>query len=211
MSRATEPGELKSYWKTVKPLTSDTNRTNRKRWCRAHQQWTGEQWRRVLWSGESPSALTLSKKTRVWRRSSERSKPWATTASVKHGERVSVWGCFAAHGVGNLYLAEGTLKKDKYRDTLTSQAVPLAERLLSMEIWHSQQGSDPKHTARTTKAWLRRSSTPLLPWPSLSPGLSPTENLWSYLDYSLRARRPGSSYLARFARSSSPCRERYGQ
>ena len=190
--RITESGEFKSYWKTKKPFISRSNRMKRKDWCRAHQHWTIEQWRRVLWSDESPFVLRFNRKTRVWRRHNERYKTWATTATVKHDEKINVWGCFAAHGVGNLYLVQGHLDKHQYKDILINQMMPSAERLFGMANWHFQQDNDPKHTAKTTKTWFRQNRTPLLPWASQSPDLNPLENLWSWLDWHLRDRKPST-------------------
>ena len=190
--RITESGEFKSYWKSKKPFISDKNRRLRKEWCRAHQHWTVEQWRRVLWSDESPYVLRFNRKTRVWRRHDERFKRWATSATVKHDVKINVWGCFAAHGVGNLYLVDGILNKGQYKDILINQMMPSAEALFNKENWHFQQDNDPKHTAKTTKTWFRQNNVPLLPWASQSPDLNPIENLWSYLDYLLRNRAPGN-------------------
>ena len=130
--RACEADELKSCWKTKKPLISDTSRRKRMKWCKAHQHWTEDDWSQALWSGESPFALRLSRKARAWCRHSERYKRWATTAAAKHDVKVSVRGCFAAYGVGSLYLAGGTADKHQYREVVTHQVVPPAQRLSSL-------------------------------------------------------------------------------
>ena len=110
-----------------------------------------------------PFTLRLSRKARAWLRHSERYKRWATTAAVKNDAKVSVWVCFAAHAVAaHMYLASGTLDKAQCKEVMTHQVVPSAQRLLSLESWHSQHDSDPKHTAKTAQAWLWPSGTPLL-------------------------------------------------
>ena len=188
--RIRESGEFNSYWKTKKPFINKENRGKRVQWCRAHRGWTKQQWARVLWSDESPYVLRFNRKTRVWRRRSERYERFATKATVKHDIKINVWGCFASHGVGNLYEVQGILDKHQYKDVLVLMFVENARKLFDLEDWHFQQDNDPKHTANTTKTWFTRNKTPLLPWPSQSPDLNPIENLWSYLDYKLKDRHP---------------------
>lgn len=100
--RITESGMFKSYWATRKPFISEKNRLIRLQWCRDRENWTVEQWRKVLWSDESPFVLRCAKRYRVWRLHNERYNPAVTRATVKHDKKIMVWGCFTAHGVGNL-------------------------------------------------------------------------------------------------------------
>ena len=80
--------------------------------------YTIEQWSNFLWSDESPFVLRFCQKTRCWRLSSERNCTFAITGSVKHDEKIMVWGCFAAHGVGELVLIDGIMDQYQYIEIL---------------------------------------------------------------------------------------------
>ncbi|KFM70696.1 Transposable element Tc1 transposase, partial [Stegodyphus mimosarum] len=70
----------------VKPLISDANARNRKRWCLSHKAWTIEQWKRVIWSDESSFTLfPTSGRVYVWRTPSEAYNTDCLLPRVKHG------------------------------------------------------------------------------------------------------------------------------
>jgi transposase len=102
----------KSYWKTRKPYISDVNKVKRVAWAKEHVNWTTDQWRKVMFSDESPYKVRFGKKTRVWRAFNERYERFAMTASVKHDLTINVWGGFAAHGVGKLHRIHGRYHVD---------------------------------------------------------------------------------------------------
>lgn len=52
---------------------------------------------------------------------------------------------------------------------------------LSQRSWLLQQYSDPRHTLKTTKKWLKKKKWSVLNWPTTSPNLNPIENLWDQL------------------------------
>ena len=192
ISNRLKEGGLKSRIATKKPLISEINRKKRLEWCKAHQHWTYEQWSKVLFSDESPFSVRCKRARRIWVTPKEGLSYKNCQATVKHGKKINVWGCFAADGVGNLCQVNGILEQKQYRDILLKHMIPSAGKLFDVangEKWIFQQDNDPKHTADLTEEWFYGFRVTVLDWPAQSPDLNPIENLWSELDRRLKDRK----------------------
>ncbi len=195
-----------SYWAAKKPFISERNRRKRLAWCHDKLNWTIEDWRKVMWTDESPFCLGFSGKLRVWRLHNERYYPRCMQGTLKHDKKIMVWGAFAAHGVGHLHRIEGTMDRHIYRQILIDHMRPSLEQLFPDDDGIFQQDNDPKHTALSVRFHLNSNLIPqfnIIPfmfgnknddfrWPAQSPDLNPIENLWSSLDRKITNRRPNS-------------------
>ena len=190
--RVHELSDLKSHFKDRKPFIGPRNRRRCVKWCMDRMHYTNDQWRRFLFSDESPFVMRFRGKTRVWRNDEERYLPWSLRGTVKSDKKIMVWGCFSASKVGNLYKVDGIMEQYQYHDIIREHVVPSAQKLFRGRNWTFVQDNDPKHTAKSTKRLMKRLKIPLEDWPSQSPDLNPIENLWSYLDHMTMDRKCNS-------------------
>jgi DNA-binding Lrp family transcriptional regulator len=86
-----------------KPALIAAQRQKRLQFCRAHENWTEEQWFSVLWSDESIIEQFGTRQCIVRLPEGQRYCSRYVVKTVKHAESVMIWGCCSASEVGELW------------------------------------------------------------------------------------------------------------
>jgi hypothetical protein len=86
------------------------------KWAKAHQHWTANDWKTVIFSDESKFNLFGSDGCRwCWRKPGEQFDERYVRKEVKHGGgNVMVWGCITTEGLGRLVRIQGNMDAKLY-------------------------------------------------------------------------------------------------
>ena len=176
-----------------KPLLTERMRQKRLAFAKKYQNWTVEQWKRVMWSDESTFRLVRGG-SKVVRRPKDVSRynERYTVKTVKHPESVMVWGCFSGEkGRGGLYFLPKnvTMKGSNYIDVLKNHLIPFFN-IHGCDVF--MHDGAPAHKSRAVTHFLQGQNIPTIDWPGNSPDLNPIENAWNKMKIEVAKSRPSS-------------------
>lgn len=64
-----------------------------------------------------------------------------------------IWGCFAVHGIKNLYRVDGIMVKEWYENILEEHMLPCAQKVFHAETYVFQQDKHPNYPFNVINAW----------------------------------------------------------
>ncbi|KAJ8254683.1 hypothetical protein GJAV_G00196010 [Gymnothorax javanicus] len=182
---------------SVRMLTPDHHQ-QRLQWAQEHQDWTLEQWKKVVWSDESQFVLHhVDGRVRVRRLPGTEVPAGGAVGKIPAGgEKVTLWAMFCWESLGPIVHLEASLTPDAYLNIVADQVHPFMATVFPDGDGFFQQDGGPCCTAQSVQEWFEEHDAEfkLLPWPPNSPDLNPLVNLWGLLEQQVRsaATPPGS-------------------
>ncbi len=170
-------------------LLSTKNRTRRIQFRQAHQNWTIEDWKNVVWSDESRFLLQHSDgRVRIWHKEYESMDPSGLVSMVQAaGGGVMVWGIFSWHTLGPLLPIEHRLNATAYLSIVADHVHPFMTTVYTSSDVYFQQDNTPCHKAQIISDCFfeHDNEFTLLKWPPQSPDLNPKEHLWDVVEWEI--------------------------
>lgn len=166
-----------------KQIVNEINRKKRLDFALEHINKPVSYWRDVLFTDESKFNIFGSDGSRpVWRKANERIPVSKIRSTRQHsGVAVTVWGCIAYNGIGNLHFIEGNMDKMMYLNILRTNLSDCVRTLKLSSSYKFYQDNDPKHKSYVAREWLLYNTPKTLETPPQSPDLNPIENIWKLI------------------------------
>lgn len=163
-----------------RPHLTDRERQQRLDFARDVEHWTPDEWREVVFTGQSSFCARWDQQRRAWGPVNTR---YLLQGEVPSGRcAVDVWGSLSKDGLGPLIRVEVCLTPSKYCDILQETLLPyVLNGPFPDGCYLLQHNGTVVHTAPAVRALLEDNAVRELEWPENGLDLNPIENVWAFL------------------------------
>ena len=184
-----------------KPFLNADKKAKRLTWAQAHQHWTVEDWRHVIWTDES-YVRTTGLGGRVWvtRLSTEEYYEDCLVPKFEKKNSVMIWGAICGSNGGTkspvvIWQRDdwGNINAGTYiKHVVHPILYPYWYECSNMDgIWHMvMEDGAAAHKALLTRQAEEEYGIERLVWAASSPDLNPIETIWRILKQRINSRSP---------------------
>lgn len=174
--------QLKSRSTVHKPLLTDDHIEKRIRWATENLH---TDWSKIIYTAEYTFWLSNILAHTGCRRGNR-----TVMRTVKHPQKLHVYGAFCERGFGTFIIFTGVLNTERmcnlYRRTLLTTANKFYGT--GNRDWQLLENNDSIHKSRRCTEWKDQHGINQMEWLPQAPDCNPTENVWAILDARLKSK-----------------------